>query len=285
MSFLFLFTYSMLISTLLIAAPAAGLCTTIKTTNNKNPQLTSDLSPDQGHPHPQQAPAPNPNLGLLLHPISYSAGPAVAQAPPATNPKAASGAEVEAAAQAQAAAPVQQASAAPAKAASAATVPGNPRSQQSRLQLLQAPSNSCTFRAYGIQMCDPVSASSVTYLQINQILNADGSLAVDVRRGRPRAAFNSYEKLVPGRAWHAASLTHGDTLEIKLDSADGKIGFNYGGARWTNEDGVDTGKAGWCEVEGWNDEEEWDCGNGAKGTRSSNMICGFPCGVQESMEL
>ncbi|PVI05346.1 hypothetical protein DM02DRAFT_624070 [Periconia macrospinosa] len=276
-----LFTFSMLLSSLLAATPAAGLYI-----NCKNPRPIPHQYLDEGLPLPQQAPVPNPNPGPLRHPISYSPGPGAVRDPAAAAKlRVASGAEAEAAARAQAVAPAQAAPAAPAKAASAVVTHAKPQLQQSRLPQQTAAANSCTFRAYGVQLCDPASASPVTYLQINQILNADGSLAVDVRRQRPRAAFNSYEKLVPNRSWSVSSLEHGDTLAIRLDGDDGKIGFSYGSAEWTNEDGVGAGKAGWCETEGWNDEEEWDCGKGTKGTKSSNMVCGFPCGAQENMEL
>ncbi|KAF1960925.1 hypothetical protein CC80DRAFT_267434 [Byssothecium circinans] len=247
-------------------------------------------------PPPSQAPT-NQNPALLLHPTSSSADPAAAiPAPPAAGPQQekASGAGAGVAVLALAVLAVDPAPPAASAAAALANLPqsrsGTERIAQQQQQQVMGSSTgrqTCTFRAYQMQRCERGEVAPVSYLQINSILREDGSVAVDVQGQRPREAFNSYEKLRAEKWWDVADLETGDVLRVSLSSVGDSIDFAVGEKRWTTDRDVDEGEwMGGCSSEGWLDgQEEWGCAVGLRNSRRRTLLCGFPCGVEEKMEL
>lgn len=133
--------------------------------------------------------------------------------------------------------------------------------------------DACTFTVSQIQRCGDSASPPANYLQINEILAADGSVAVDVRAKRPMQAFHSYKLLDPTGTWDVAHLNKGDMLSIS-QKEDSSLEFRYGEVRWTDmDDGIDgrDGK-GWCVGEWHQSSKLWNCGEGIKRQKVSRLL-------------
>ncbi|KAF2688308.1 hypothetical protein K458DRAFT_293788 [Lentithecium fluviatile CBS 122367] len=131
---------------------------------------------------------------------------------------------------------------------------------------------------------DLLPPSITTYIQINTVFAADGSVDVDVATTRPWQQYNSYEKLVEDKTFTVAELANGEELSVQLSENEG-LKFKFGDRKWTLQDRtVEEGRA-WCEVGQWTGGEEWECDTGKDRRNRRNLTCGFPCARQENAEL
>jgi hypothetical protein len=141
------------------------------------------------------------------------------------------------------------------------------------------PGDACTFRASEVQACNATSTPDdprfTTYLKIDTVFAADGSVAVDVASTRPRHSVNSYQRLGRGGIYEVATMEDGKVLSVKLKQ-DERLRFAYGERQWGLIDrAVEEGRA-WCEVGDWSDGgEDWTCvGENAEYNRVSLSIVG-----------
>jgi hypothetical protein len=138
------------------------------------------------------------------------------------------------------------------------------------------PGDACTFRASEVQACNTTTEDDprfTTYLKIDTVFAADGSVAVDVASTRPRHSVNSYQRLGRGGIYEVATLEDGKVLSVKLKE-DERLRFAYGERQWGLVDRVVEEGRAWCEVGGWTDGgEDWTCiGGNAESNRVSLRI-------------
>jgi hypothetical protein len=102
----------------------------------------------------------------------------------------------------------------------------------------------------------------MNYLQINTIYSHDHTIAVDLRHRRPIAEYNSYQRLLAGKAWNVASMEDGRRTLTIMEDQEGYLQMAYGDEDWSGETRSEDSRGGWCDAEEWYEDEDWSCPHG-----------------------
>lgn len=170
-------------------------------------------------------------------------------------------------------------------AATSAATPAPPHILQSTTRA-RIPDDACTFRVYEIQMCNATVAllppSTMTYIQINKVFAADGSVAVDVAALRPRQQYHSYRRLDPEKVFDVAQLGEGQRLSVRMGKGSEGLKFVYGDLEWESSNtAVEEGRA-WCEVGEWaSGDEEWTCESGRDRRNRVSQLDSYALGRED----